>query len=229
MIQAPEMPTGLLLDLDDTLYDYAPADELARSRLYEKLATELDLDVTRVQIEYDAARARVKGRLGERASAHSRLLYLTELAHRVGRPDALARVRRWEREFWDDLIDAAPLREGALDFLAAFRGQGGRIAIVTDLTLSTQLLKLEKFGLVQLIDALVASEEVQFDKPETEIFLLGANRIEVAIENCVVVGDSPKKDGEAARRLGIRYLQSRSSCGIAGGLDFHELTRELVS
>jgi HAD superfamily hydrolase (TIGR01549 family) len=170
----------------------------------------------------------VKKRLGERASSHSRLLYLADLVHRVGRPDALVRVRAWERCFWEALIGSATVRPGARELLVGFRARGGRVAITTDLTLEVQLWKLEAFGLAPFVDALAASEEVPSDKPATELFLLGAERIGVPIEACVVVGDSPAKDGEGARRLGLRYLQSRSTCGIEGGLDLHELAKELI-
>jgi HAD superfamily hydrolase (TIGR01549 family) len=196
---------GLLLDLDDTLYSYPPVELHARGALLEALALALGCAVAEASQRYDAARKAVKARLGERAAAHSRLLYLAELVQAAGRIDLLGQVRGWERLFWERFLDKAELRPGAQQLLESWRARGGKVAIVTDLTLEVQLWKLERFGLLPLIDALAASEEVPLDKPAPELFELAISRLGLSRERCVVVGDSPAKDGLGARRLGMPF------------------------
>jgi HAD superfamily hydrolase (TIGR01549 family) len=213
---------ALLVDLDDTLYDYQAAEPPAREGLLARLAEELGLAPGEAARLWDVSRAAVKSRLGDCGSAHSRLLYLSELVHAAGRPDRLGRVRVWERAFWEELIRSARLRPGARELLEGWRGRGGRVAVVTDLTLEVQLWKLEAFGLLPLVDVVAASEEVLQDKPAPWLFLLAMERLGVVARDCVLVGDSPSKDGAGARELGIPYFEVRSD------RDFARVSGELL-
>ena len=200
------MTRGLLLDLDDTLYEYAPAERAARGALVTLIAAETSVAPAAVADAWAAARDAVHARLGERGSAHSRLLYLSELAHALHLPGALASARRWERAYWSTFLAHARLREGARELLAWWRERGGRVAIVTDLTLDVQLWKLEHFGLLDAIDALATSEEVPWDKPAPDVLLLAIERLGVRRGDCVMVGDSARKDGGAASALEIPFV-----------------------
>ena len=205
---------ALLLDLDDTLYDYAPAERAAKQATLAAVTRDIGLDGARLEVAWDRAREAVKGRLGERGSAHSRLLYLAELVHATGVAGSsrgLARVRSWERTYWGEFLRVAKLRPGALPLLDGWRARGGKVAIVTDLTLEIQLWKLEAFDLFDRVDVLVVSEEVALDKPAPEAMLLAMARLGVTPDQCVVVGDHPVKDGGGARALGIPYYQAVSS------------------
>lgn len=219
---------ALLLDLDDTLYDYGPAETAAREVLFETIAYELELPRPAVAHGFDVARAAVKRRLGSRGASHSRLLYLLELAHSIGSsPLRIDRVRAWEEVFWDAFISSASLRPGAVELLRGWRAMGNRTAIVTDLVASVQLLKLERWGLLSWVDAVVVSEEVQGDKPRTDAFELAMTRLGVTKEQCVVVGDSDAKDGAGARALGLPFLKVAGSAPASGGWTLIEIANLL--
>lgn len=205
------MIAGLLLDLDDTLYDYVPAERAASERVVGLVAKYLGREPGEVTRALREAKRVVKARVGNVASAHSRLAYLVELVHRMGRPEALVRVRGWERAYWETFLANAQLRPSAHRMLDGWRALGHKVAIVTNLGLEIQLWKMEHFQLCTRVDALVVSEEVAVEKPAKEAFLLAAERLGVPIETCVVVGDSPDSDGAGARALGLRYLQAYSS------------------
>ncbi len=217
---------GLLLDLDDTLYDYAPAERAARVATLATISRETGLSVAVLQDAWGKARLAVKARVGDRAASHSRLLYLAELAHVAPAARWLGHLRRWERLFWRTYLESARLREGARELLERFRALGGRVAIVSNLTLEVQLWKLEELGLIELIDALVTSEEVASEKPSPEAFLLAMERLHLNRDECVMVGDNQPADEEGARRLGLRFLLVRSSEGGAG-LSLTEVAEEL--
>lgn len=203
------MTAGLLLDLDDTLYDYKPAEAAARPAVLELVANDTGRSLDEVEAAWKPARRAVKERLGHTAAAHSRLLYLAELSARLGA--GLDRVRSWERRYWSVFLDTATLRDGALEMLDMWRADGNKIAIVTDLTLEIQLWKLEAFDLFDRIDVLVASEEVPEEKPALYAFELALARLGLAKDVCVVVGDNPAKDGGGAEALGVPYFRARSS------------------
>lgn len=219
---------GLLLDLDDTLYDYAPAEQRGRAAALSMVVQDTGLEWSHAVRLYDEARARVKQRVPQRGSSHSRLLYLHELAATSGGPGVLARVRGWERAFWSAYLRGAELRPFARELLVGWRARGDKVAIVTDLVLEVQLWKLEVLGLCELVDVLVASEEVQHDKPALDAFELAIERLGAKREQCVIVGDSLDKDGQAARALGVPFYRVRGSePGQADGMTLREVAREL--
>ena len=219
---------GLLLDLDDTLYDYAPAERRGRAAALANVVRDTGLEHSHAAQLYDEARARVKNRVTQRGSSHSRLLYLHELAHASGRPAVLARVRDWERAFWAEYLRGAELRPFARELLVGWRARGHRVAIVTDMVLEVQLWKLQALGLSELVDALVVSEEVAYDKPALASFELAIERLGVLREQCVVVGDSVQADGAAAVALGVPFYRVRGSQpGEEDGMTLEDVAREL--
>jgi putative hydrolase of the HAD superfamily len=202
-------PGALLVDLDDTLYDYAPADARARRAVFAEVARLTGIDADAAQAFFRSSRAHVKARLGHTGAAHSRLLYLLDLAHDGRVP--LSRVADLEALFWREYMRDLHLKPFARELLDGFRREGGKVAIVTDLTVDVQLRKLEALDLFRSIDAIAVSEEVGADKPDARIFELAAKRLGVPLATCVVVGDHPDKDGEGARRLGLPFHLVRSS------------------
>lgn len=216
-------PAALLLDLDDTLYDYAPCERAGRAALAARARQLLGIGEGDFLTAYAGAREAVKLRCAT-PSGHARLLYVHELLHVLGA--SLRHTRELEHVFWQAYLDAAALRPGAIDLLEWFRAIGGKLAIVTDLTLDVQLRKLAHFGLLDRIDALVASEEVGADKPSPAPFQLAAARLNVALARCTVIGDNDEKDGAGARALGLPFYRVRTA-ESDDGLDLLQIRRDL--
>ena len=216
---------GLLLDLDDTLYEYATPEKLAKANVHQQIAKESRRSVEWIAATWDDSRRAVKDRLGETAASHSRLLYLAELAHHIG-ADALGRIRDWEEAYWCEFFRAAQLRDGCLDLLKQWRAGSGRVAIVTDLTQDVQLRKLEALGLLPFIDVLVTSEEVLHDKPSPRSIELALTRLDASSQNCIMIGDSEVKDGEAARACGVRFM--RVGAGGDDGPTLRQVATEIL-
>ncbi len=216
---------GLLLDLDDTLYAFAPVEARARAAIYAAIARDLGISEALAAEHYGAARQRVMDRLGTRASAHSRLLFLHEMVATLGAPLQLARA--WERLFWGTSLASMTPYPEARPMLEAWRAAGHRSAIVTDLMLSIQFEKLERLGLLDVVDVVVASEEVPLDKPAPEIFELAVARLGVPRAQCVMVGDNDARDGVGARALGIPFFHVRGSEHATAGMSLAEVARLL--
>ncbi len=197
---------GLLLDLDDTLYAYAPANEAGRAALFAAIAKDAGVPLESVSSSFELARRSTKARTRGTGASHGRLLYLSELVHAMGRPDLLGRIQAWEALYWETYLDAAVLDPRAHHVLTVLRRRGVRVCITTNLTLSIQLRKLERLGLLPLIDAVATSEEAGADKPDPRIVELGAQRIGVPLGACVVAGDDIDCDAEVAARLGIPFI-----------------------
>ena len=70
----------------------------------------------------------------------------------------------------------------------------------------------------ELFDAVVISGEVGLHKPQPEIFLLGAERIGVAPEDCVFVDDL-RENCAGAEAVGMKAILNRGSAGTIPRLE----------
>ena len=87
--------------------------------------------------------------------------------------------------------------------LASFRESGGKTALVSDYPASA---KLQALGATALFDAVVSNGEPGGPsklKPDPEGYLSAAQRLGVAPESCLVIGDRDEADGAAARAAGM--------------------------
>jgi HAD superfamily hydrolase (TIGR01549 family) len=95
-------------------------------------------------------------------------------------------------------------RQELLLELAAFRAQGGRLALVSDYPARS---KLRALGCAELFDVVVANGEggAPWLKPHPAGLLRASAELAVPPERCLVLGDRADADGEAARRAGMAF------------------------
>ena len=157
-------PNLVVVDLDETLYEYEVCHVAGMESLYEFLKPQLGLSRTEFQSCIDQSRARVKTRLGNTASSHSRLIYLEQFMvdYKFGfRPKLLL---QGAQIYWSTFLSRMITRPGVEEFLLTCRQLGIRVAVVTDLTSEIQLRKIVRLGLETYVDYFITSEFVGSDK-----------------------------------------------------------------
>ena len=95
---------------------------------------------------------------------------------------------------------------GVVDFMKELRLKGVKIAIVTssnDLKMANAHRALPE--LKSMVDYIVTADKVSHSKPHPECFLLGAESVQVPVENCVVFEDS-FHGIESGRRAGMKVI-----------------------
>jgi len=70
---------------------------------------------------------------------------------------------------------------------------------------------LEKFGLVELFDAVVVSADVGWRKPSPKIFKKALRALKVSASKTVFVGDEPHHDIQGAKKFGMRTILLKKS------------------
>lgn len=115
--------------------------------------------------------------------------------------DALA---LWDREF--PSCFALPPEHRV--WLVALR-ERYRLAIVTNGATQVQWAKVRQTDLQELVDAVIVSEEAGFWKPDARIFQLALERLGVAPEEALFVGDNLKNDIAGAQAAGMRAVWIR--------------------
>ena len=95
---------------------------------------------------------------------------------------------------------------GAAEFIRELRERGVRLAIVT----SSNDAKManayrEHPEILSIVDAIITADRVTHSKPHPECFLLGAETLDVPVENCIVFEDS-FHGIEAGNRAGMKVI-----------------------
>lgn len=108
-------------------------------------------------------------------------------------------VARHARAFY---MGRRQLIPGARELLTALRGYAV-VGIVTNNTVDEQREKLSTFGLTELIDFMVVSEEVGYAKPDIRIFQEALTRARCGADRAVMLGDSWPADIRGALGAGI--------------------------
>jgi len=94
---------------------------------------------------------------------------------------------------------------GAFEALRDLDKMGVLIAIVSRRFRKIIEEELDKFNISQFVDLIVGYEDVAKLKPAPDAFLLAAEKLNVPVEHCLVVGDSPG-DIKAGKSSGARTV-----------------------
>ena len=161
MFNRPEL---IIFDLDNTLYDYEIANTSGQAALISFLSKHLgksELEVSRV---WEESRHRVKCRLLNTASSHSRLLYIRELLVQLNIYTNAAFALECEQVFWREYFQKTQLFPGVEELFSVLRLAKTHLVLVTDLSSQIQLRKLAWLGLDKTFELIITSEEAGGDK-----------------------------------------------------------------
>lgn len=98
-------------------------------------------------------------------------------------------------------LDKSAVLDGVFDFITYLKEKGIRLA-VGSASKNTPMI-LEKTGLADKFDAVSCGLDTQKSKPDPEVFLIAADRINIPYSECLVVEDSDA--GIEAAKAGGMY------------------------
>jgi putative hydrolase of the HAD superfamily len=196
--------SGLLMDLDNTIYPYDPTHAAALLACRVKFD---ELNCHREFIaEYENARHMVHNRLKGQAAMHSRLLYFQQMFENIYQYTKSDLSLEFEEIYWGTFLEKMTIDQVAFELLQFCKKESIPVCIVTDLTTQIQHRKIVKLNLQHLINYMVSSEEAGIEKPHAQIFNLAIEKIGIPAQQLLMVGDSIKKDIEGARAAGINAI-----------------------
>jgi HAD superfamily hydrolase (TIGR01549 family) len=209
-------PDAVLVDLDDTLYAYAPAHAAALLAARERCEVRLGIEGSAFDRFFEAARAHVKQALGHTASAHNRLLYFQRLIELSTNKSDPMLALELEKTYWRRYLSSAELFPHVRDFIDELRYAKIPTALVTDLTTQIQLRKLVYFELDHAFDAVVTSEEVGADKPDPRMYEAALSKLglEKGKARAWMIGDCPEKDVRGAKRALAAFTIQKLHAGV---------------
>jgi putative hydrolase of the HAD superfamily len=99
--------------------------------------------------------------------------------------------------------------KGVAETLQLLQERGYSMGIVTDAHSRDATLRLEKTGLFPFFCCIVSYDMVKVKKPAHDPFLLALDMMKTGPSGAVLIGDSPRRDIEPCRLLGIRTVYAR--------------------
>jgi len=193
---------ALLLDIDNTIYDYNASHQYALDEVVTFCMQEFQLNRAEVVEAFKIARKKVHVELSETAASHNRLLYFQKMLE-ILNVNPLAHSFDIYNIYWDNFLEKMTPFEGIYRILEKYKY---RICLVTDLTAHIQYKKIKKLELDQYCNSMVTSEEAGKEKPHPYMFMSALNKLGVQSDEVCMIGDSFKKDVLGAASLGIKAI-----------------------
>jgi putative hydrolase of the HAD superfamily len=185
---------ALLFDMDNTLFDLVGAQMAACQAVTQSLGIPVE------NLLFPYFLRPVHG-----FESHKNILDFMQ-DYSVPVPRSFDRARR--------IYDQEKIRHitpypGVLDSLSLIRDQGLPMGIVTDAHSRDAVLRLEKTGLLPFFCCMVTFDLVGVKKPAPEPFVTALDMLRFLADEVLLVGDSPRRDIEPGRTLGIRTVYAR--------------------
>lgn len=98
---------------------------------------------------------------------------------------------------------------GVADTLRDVRALGLPMVIVTDAEMPDARLRLDRSGLTSYFDHIISFDQVGEKKPAPAPFLAALKAAGARPEESLFIGDSPRRDMEPCKKLGIRTVYAR--------------------
>jgi HAD superfamily hydrolase (TIGR01549 family) len=194
------MYKGILLDIDNTLYEYEPLHEQALEAVFDYIQDYFSIDKTTIGIQFKQAKSQIKKNTPYTAASHNRLLYMQNLCELL-EINVFINSLTLYNIYWDTFLKHLFLSDGAQEFLARYGNLP--ICLLTDLTAHIQHRKVSRLNLYHWADHMVTSEEAGCEKPHPFMFELALQKLNLQASEVCMIGDSFKNDIKGATRLGI--------------------------
>ncbi|OTG68379.1 hydrolase [Acinetobacter sp. ANC 4470] len=107
-------------------------------------------------------------------------------------------------QFWFQQFGlSAVAMQGAQNLLEELKGQGYKLAVISNGGHATRLSILQGLGFSHYFDEIVSSGLLGISKPNAEIFLHTSRQLGISAQHCLYIGDHPINDIQGATDAGM--------------------------
>ncbi|MFA5995915.1 MAG: HAD family hydrolase [Patescibacteria group bacterium] len=205
---------AVILDLDNTLYAYAPCNLAGQQAVIHWLNKKTQVTPLLLKQYYTKARKQIHKQLNGQAASHSRLLYLQHVIEQVYQQTRPQLTLQAEQVFWRAYFKTMKLRPDIITLLNYLQQHHLKLAILSDLTTSLQLNKIKQLKLSSYFTYIVTSEEAGHEKPALHGMKLLLQKMRLHPSQVLYIGDSIKRDATVAKKMRIPFILLKSNNDI---------------
>jgi putative hydrolase of the HAD superfamily len=186
----------VLFDIDDTLFDTATLAKMARMNAV-KAMMESGLPIRDVQWGYRSL-LKIVEKYGANYDQH-----FDRLLEDLGYTPDPKMIAAGIVAYHDTKLAYLKPDPDVIPTLIALRDNGCRLGIVSNGRSVKQWEKIIRLGLQNFFHTVVISEEVGFEKPDSQIFKVALKKLRVRANESLYVGDTLETDVLGANRSGL--------------------------
>ena len=208
----------LLIDLDDTLWDFKRNSKIAMQEIFNdyELIDYYDSFESFYSIYMDKNHQLweqyAKGEVTKDFLSLERFLYPLRI---VGKED-VELAKKLGEDFLYRTTMQTNLVDGAIEILDYLKGKGYILSIISNGFVEVQYTKLRRSGLLPYFSNVFLSEEIGCQKPNIRFFQAVLEKLQAKPTECLVIGDNLQTDIQGAQNANI------NSIFFANGSEFSE-------
>ncbi len=187
----------VLLDMDNTLYDYERCHQIGTQSMLKKWSQRFGGDTKAFEEAYQRSRQEVKKRHPGKAISHSRLFYCQGAVESLLNTTDAGLILELHAAYWDSFISSMKLHDDVLPFLMECAKGKIPVVMVTDMTAHVQFRKVAHLGINKYLAFIVTSEEAGVEKPDYRIYqvaIVKARKVKPEIRRIIMIGDDDERD-----------------------------------
>ncbi len=190
---------GIILDIDDTIYNYKIAHENGLKAVFNYMNKNHNISREKAYNSYMFSRKIINERLSGTASSHSRTIYFKTMLEKFDIPVYTNTVILKEL-YWKYFFNSMIIYDGVYDLIQLYTNS---LCFLTDLTTEVQLKKISFLELDKYNIPIITSEEVGAEKPNKIMFDYALKSLNLKKNEVVMIGDNYNKDILGAINYGI--------------------------
>ena len=195
----------ILIDLDDTLWDFKKNSKIAMYEIFN------DYELIKYYDSFDSFygiyttknhqlwEQYAKGEITKDYLSLERFLYPLRI---VG-CENIELAKTLGNDFLYRTTMQTNLVDGAVELLEYLTQKGYILSIISNGFVEVQYTKLRRSRLLQYFSNVFLSEEVGFQKPDIQFFRAVLEKLDVKSTECIVIGDNLQTDIEGAQNANI--------------------------
>lgn len=212
----------LLIDLDDTLWDFRRNSKIAMQEIYNDY--ELNQYYDSFESFYDIYMVKnhqlweqyAKGEITKDYLSLERFLYPLRV---VGNED-VELAKKLGKDFLYRTTMQTNLVDGAIETLEYLKAQGYILSIISNGFVEVQYTKLSRSGLIPYFANVFLSEEIGYQKPDIRFFQTVLDRLNASPSECLVIGDNFQTDIQGAQNANIRAVFYKNNADLPLNCEF---------
>lgn len=212
----------LLIDLDDTLWDFRRNSKIAMQEIYNDY--ELNQYYDSFESFYDIYMVKnhqlweqyAKGEITKDYLSLERFLYPLRV---VGNED-VELAKKLGKDFLYRTTMQTNLVDGAIETLEYLKAQGYILSIISNGFVEVQYTKLRRSGLIPYFANVFLSEEIGYQKPDIRFFQTVLDRLNASPSECLVIGDNFQTDIHGAQNANIRAVFYKNNADLPLNCEF---------
>ncbi|MBU0845849.1 HAD family phosphatase [Patescibacteria group bacterium] len=125
--------------------------------------------------------------------------------HKIKTKKSTEELSKETQEAYLKMLSKVTFKNGVKDFVKDLKDSGVFVALATSNTWPTVEKVFDAFNLEGIFETITTGEEVKLKKPDSEIFLLTAQKLGIDPENCLVIEDTVAGI-KAAQNAGMKVV-----------------------